>query len=147
MYFRLFFFTIHRNYMIKKITPEETLEIRQKVLWPNQSLDYVQLPEDKEGVHYGYYAESKLVSVISLFIKGDDAQFRKFATLESHQGNGYGTDLLSYLFKEVETMNVKRLWCNARTSTLPFYERFGMKLTEHTFLKGDVEYVIMETMF
>ena len=91
-----------------------------------------------------YYLEETLVSVISLFIDGDDAQFRKFATLADQQGKGLGSALLEHLIKEAQSRGVRRLWCNARVDKTGFYERFGMTTTDHTFSKGGIDYVIME---
>lgn len=65
---------------IKKIKAEQTWEIRHKVMWPNKPLAYVKISNDLEGLHYGLFVADKLVSVVSLFIKGEVAQFRKFAT-------------------------------------------------------------------
>lgn len=121
--------------------------IRQKVLWPEKSIEYVQLTSDAEGKHYGCYVDDELVSVISLFMDGNVAQFRKFATLEEKQGKGYGTALLKHLFTEAKKMTIHKLWCNARVNTAYFYKNFGMNKTDTTFLKGDVDYVIMEITF
>ncbi|UJF33888.1 GNAT family N-acetyltransferase [Paenibacillus hexagrammi] len=129
---------------IKQIGQEMTWSIRQRVLWPSKDIAYVQLEEDAQGVHYGVYLGEELVSVISLFVEGEEAQFRKFATLEQEQGKGYGSRLLAYILKELEHRGIKRVWCNARQDKAPFYQRFGMIPTGQVFVKEDVSYVIME---
>ncbi len=113
-------------------------------MWPNKPLEYVKLPQDADGMHYGLYLEEILVSVISLFVNGDEAQFRKFATLTDQQGKGLGSELLEHLINEAKSHGVRRLWCNARMDKTGFYERFGMTTTDQTFSKGDIDYVIME---
>ena len=78
----------------------------------------------------------------------DEAQFRKFCTDTIHQGNGYGTMLLQYMFDSIQTEypNVNRVWCNARKDKTKFYNmRFNMIETDETFVRGGIEYVIMET--
>ena len=40
------------------------------------------LQDDEDGLHFGLFNKEKLVSVVSLFIDGEEAQFRKFATLQ-----------------------------------------------------------------
>ena len=124
-----------------------TWKIRHAVLWPSKPLDYVKLPKDEEGLHFGIKLNGSLVSVISLFITGEEAQFRKFATLTTDQGKGYGTQLLNHLMEEAVNRGVKRLWCNARVETASFYKRFGMQETETRFFKGDIPYVVMEKLF
>ena len=37
------------EFKILKIQPEETLDIRHKVMWPNKSIDYVRLPNDDKA--------------------------------------------------------------------------------------------------
>lgn len=132
--------------IIKPITPEETWSIRHQVLWPNQPIEFVKIPNDDEGLHFGCFINDKLVSVISGFlIEADqEAQFRKFATLPDEQGKGYGSQLLSYLMNELETHAINRIWCNARVNATTLYERFGMRKTDQTFIKLGYEYVVME---
>jgi GNAT superfamily N-acetyltransferase len=129
---------------IKEITARETWQLRRDVMWPEQSINYVQLPEDKSGRHFGLYLSGELVSVVSLFVAGQRAQFRKFATLPQHQGKGYGTALLQYLILQAATQGITQLWCNARQEKTAFYKRFGLQETIHTFSKGGKNYIVME---
>lgn len=129
---------------IKVITPEETLDIRQKVMWPDKSIDFVKVPEDQEGTHYGLFLNDRLISVISLFYKDNTLQFRKFATLGEEQGKGYGTALLNFVMALAESQGIQRIWCNARVHKKVFYEQFGMKSTLEAFDKDGASYVIME---
>lgn len=50
---------------IKEIPASETWPLRHKVMWPNKPLDFVVLPIDEEGIHYGLFENKILVSVIS----------------------------------------------------------------------------------
>ena len=129
---------------LKNLPAEATWELRREVLWPNKPLAYVQLPEDDQGLHFGIQLGERVVSVISLFIQGEEAQFRKFATLPSEQGKGYGSHLLTHIIGEAGRLGVRRIWCNARVETANFYKRFGILETEHRFHKGAIPYVIME---
>ena len=130
--------------VIKRIPPESTWPIRHEVMWPDQTIDYVRLPNDEEGIHYGLFLEDELVGVISAFITGNEVQFRKFATLVKHQGKGYGTQLLNHLLAALEKEDLQRIWCNARLDKQNFYKRFGLQTTDETFTKGGIDYVIME---
>jgi len=132
---------------IIEITAEQTIPIRHKVMWPNQPLEFVKLPEDDKGLHYGLYVDDQLTSIISLFINGKEAQFRKFATLESHQGKGYGSILLNEIMQIAATESLTKIWCNARQSKTNYYTKFGMKVTNKTYVKGGIDFVIMERTF
>ncbi|CAM3677497.1 GNAT family N-acetyltransferase [Pontibacter korlensis] len=129
---------------IKEVKAKDIWSLRRGVMWPEKEVSYVQLPEDELGRHYGLYVGEELVSVVSLFVEGQRAQFRKFATLPQHQGKGCGTSLLKHLIKEAATQGVTRLWCNARQDKASFYERFGLVKTDQSFTKGGIAYVVME---
>lgn len=129
---------------IRIIPYESTWPIRHEVMWPNQPFDFVKLPKDPEGEHYGLFVEEELISIVSVFKSGDEAQFRKFATVENQQGKGYGSNLLAYIVQQLETQDIRRIWCNARQDKASYYERFGLSKTEQTYQKGGIDFVIME---
>jgi GNAT superfamily N-acetyltransferase len=131
---------------IKEISAEQTLYIRHNVMWPNKSIDYVKLPNDSKGKHFGLFLNDNLISVVSLFIENNEAQFRKFATLTEYQGKGYGSELLKEIIIIARTNNVDRLWCNARADKISYYEKFGMNSTDDKFEKGGLDFVILEKL-
>lgn len=112
-------------------------------MWPNKDIDFVKIENDENGIHYGIIEDKTIISVITLFINEEKAQFRKFATLEEKQGRGYGSKLLSYALEEAVRLGVRYIWCNARKEKTDFYKRFGLVKTEDCFKKSGVEYVIM----
>lgn len=132
---------------IKEIEASETWPLRHKVMWPNKPLDFVVLPNDEEGLHFGLFEKEMLVSVISLFINGNEGQFRKFATDSYFQGRGYGTRLLNHLIAEAKKLNIRILRCNARMTAIEFYQRFGMKVASDIIRKNGKDYVMMELDF
>lgn len=129
---------------IRTVSVTDILPIRHQVMWPDKPLNFVKVPEDEQGLHYGLFSENKLVSVISIFTNGKEAQFRKFATLSQEQGKGYGSFLLRYIISELANKSIDRIWCNARVEKIDFYMKFGMKSTPQTFHKSGIDYVIME---
>lgn len=132
---------------IINIQKEQAWQLRHEVMWPERDLSYVQLSDDDEGIHYGLFADEALISVVSLFIHGEEAQFRKFATQVPSQGKGYGSQLLRHMFREAMKLGVKRIYCNARSNKVTFYEKFGLAVTDRQFTKGGKDYVVMESYF
>ncbi|MBB5647350.1 GNAT family N-acetyltransferase [Pedobacter cryoconitis] len=130
--------------IVKEIEAADTWGLRHRVMWPEKSIDYVKLDEDKDGVHFGLFNDERLVSVISLFITGKEAQFRKFATDSIVQGNGYGTKLLQHVLLVAQQNKVETIWCNARVDKASFYKRFGLVETDQKFNKGGIDYVMMQ---
>jgi len=116
-------------------------------MWPEKPIEFIALDEDRKGIHFGLWKGVQIVSVISLFINEDEAQFRKFATALSEQSNGYGTLLMRHLMTYAENLKVKKIWCNARADKTSFYEKFGMRQTSKSFIKGGINYIIMEKIF
>ncbi|MGB3467467.1 MAG: GNAT family N-acetyltransferase [Cyclobacteriaceae bacterium] len=129
---------------ITVISAEETWPVRHLAMWPDQPTDFVKLAKDPEGYHYGLFANSELVSVVSFFRIEDTLQFRKFATLPIEQGKGYGTHLLNFALDEQCTPDIRNVWCNARADKIDYYKRFGLNTTDKTFVKSGISYVIME---
>lgn len=129
---------------IRTITTEDVLDIRHKVMWPNMPKDYVKIIDDNLAKHFGVFVNTKLVSIVSLFIKNEEVQFRKFATLEEHQGKGYGSRLLNHIIDYSQKKRCKKIWCNARVNKTNLYHKFGLKETNQTYVKGGIEFVIME---
>lgn len=133
--------------VIKPIKAIDTIAIRHEVMWPNKPQAYVVLPNDNEGLHFGLFLNQTLVSVVSLFTEENTLQFRKFATLQAHQGKGYGSQLLIHVFEYAKNKHYKKIWCNARKDKTAFYEKFGLNETKETFVKGGITYVIMTQNF
>ena len=129
---------------IKKIKGSQTWRLRYEVMYPDNSIDFVKLPNDIEGKHFGLYYNDGLVSVVSLFLNKNSAQFRKLATKKSVQGKGFGSDLLNYAFDYAKNLNCTKIWCNARQDKCGFYQKFEMYETSNKFRKNEIDYVIME---
>ncbi|WP_338876847.1 GNAT family N-acetyltransferase [Spirosoma sp. SC4-14] len=125
---------------IRLITPEQTYPLRHRVLWPDKPLDFVKVDNDEDGYHYGAFLDEVLVAVISLFVDGETARFRKFATSPAYQRNGIGTQLLTHVIAEAKQLGATTLWCDARLDAADFYRRFGMKPVSEVFYKGPIPY-------
>lgn len=131
---------------IQKVNADNVMEIRHLVLWPDKPLEFVKVPEDESGIHFGLYFNGALVSVISLFAEDTSIRFRKFATLPDFQGKGLGTKLLQHALTYAREHGYSRMWCDARTDALGFYERFGFKKFSEPFFKEHIEYYKIEQM-
>ncbi len=129
---------------IKPIEAKQAWPIRHKVMYPEMEYDDVKLPKDADGQHFGLFDGDQLVSVVSFFPEGEEAQFRKFATLAEKQGKGYGAMLLEFLIDLAKAAGIKRLWCNARQSALGFYQKHGFKETDRKFHQDGHDFVIIE---
>jgi phosphoribosylformimino-5-aminoimidazole carboxamide ribotide isomerase len=130
--------------MIRRITTEETLPLRRDVLYPNEALDAVKVPNDEDGLHFGLFEDAQLVGVVSLFLRRTDAQFRKLAVLPACQGKGYGRLLIQHLIQLCRKEHVPMLWCHARDTAETFYTQFGFIQPGEYFKKGNITFCRME---
>ena len=129
---------------IKPVALGEVWSMRQAVMYPKETIDFVKLEDDDKGMHLGAYENDELISVMSIFEHEDDVQFRKFATRVDQQGKGYGTVLLQYVMNWAEDRGKKTIWCNARTTTTAIYTKFGMQAVGSTWQKYGLEFIKME---
>ena len=129
---------------IRKISADDTLQLRRDVLYPNESLDAVKVDHDADGLHFGVFDQGQLVTVVSLFLGRDTAQFRKLATAPAAQGKGFGKAILAYLVDICKKEKIKLLWCNARDTAVTFYDRLGYTTKGDYFVKGGITFVRME---
>lgn len=129
---------------IKEAPIEAVWQMRQTIMYPSFALEQVKLPGDSEGLHLGLYEAGELVSVISVFTETGSMQFRKFATQKGYQGKGYGTRLLQHVLELAVRNGCTAIWCNARTSALPFYEKFGLQAVGETWMQHGHMFIKME---
>ena len=129
---------------IREVPLVDIWRIRREVMYPNESIGFVRLPEDEQGVHFGLYEGDDPVTIISLFIHEGKLQFRKFATLTRKQRQGYGTTLLRYTMDWAIANGHHYIWCNARLSATSMYEKFGMSAAGDSWMKWGIEFIKME---
>lgn len=141
------------DFCIKKISPDETRDIRKLTLRPHQ--EPYQLiysgDDNKKTVHFGLFFNEKLSGTASIYnepLNGDDNQFswrlRGMATTEDIRGKGFGTKLMNECLNYIKSKNAGLFWCNARLTAESFYNKFGMNRKGEVFTpEGMGEHVIM----
>lgn len=129
---------------IKIISWEQTIPLRQSVLWPNKPPQHCHVEGDTDGLHFGAFVDEKLVCVASVYFKLGKARLRKFATDVSYQQQGIGTSMLQHILGSLNEANTEFFWCDARESAVMFYQRFGMHKCSERFYKDGIAYFKME---
>lgn len=127
-------------FSVQPVAYPQTYALRHAVLWPDKPLAYVYLDDDPAGYHFGGFAGTELVAVISLFVSGGVGRFRKFATHPDYQRLGIGTLLLNHVIASARRLGAGRLWCDARLDAADFYRKFGMQPEGKVFYKGTIAY-------
>lgn len=119
---------------ILKIDPETTISVRSVVLRPNRPIETCYFDGDNlpTTTHFGYYTESELVGIVSVFQKNNSTwdsksqlQIRGMAVLPSFQQKGIGESLLKQAISFALENEIQLIWFNARKNAVPFYEKNG----------------------
>jgi phosphoribosylformimino-5-aminoimidazole carboxamide ribotide isomerase len=130
--------------MIRRIATQDTLQLRRDVLYPRETLEAVRVPHDEDGLHFGLFENAQLVGVVSLFMQGNSAQFRKLAVHPACQGKGYGNLLMQHLETICRQERIKLLWCNARDTAEGFYIKRGYTYEGAPFQKSGITFRKMQ---
>lgn len=120
---------------IRFVTASECLQLRSKVLRPNQPIDVCHYPEDNnaDSFHLGYFVDGLMVGN-GTFLPNINSDFstaikpyrlRGMAVDPKHQGLDFGTKILRKSLDILEEKQADLLWFNARESAFRFYEKNG----------------------
>ncbi|TWW00876.1 1-(5-phosphoribosyl)-5-[(5-phosphoribosylamino)methylideneamino]imidazole-4-carboxamide isomerase [Chitinophaga pinensis] len=133
-----------RAIQIRRITTDDTLELRREVLYPDWELTRVKLDHDEDGLHFGLFEDNRLRGVVSLFPHNGQAQFRKLAVHPDCQGKGYGNMLMQHITDFCRKEHISLLWCNARASAEGFYLKRGFEYWGDHFVKDNIVFIKMK---
>lgn len=131
------------NIIIQQVDTLQVLPVRRQVLWPDKPMSFCQVDGDENACHYGAFVAEELVCVASIYISGNQARLRKFATVEQYQGQGIGSQVIKHILDSLKSCDVDYFWCDARTSAIGFYRRFGLQTEGDEFNKSNVGYFKM----
>lgn len=127
--------------IIKQISSEETIDVRQAVLRVGRPREDCYFPDDdlNTTVHFGIFDNGKLAGVATFLennfpdFEGTHIQLRGMAVLDRYKGKGFGKQLLKAGEQLANQKQKKYLWCNARILSQPFYLSQGYKTFGESF--------------
>jgi GNAT superfamily N-acetyltransferase len=126
---------------LRKISVDEAIPLRSRILRPGQPLALCHYPADSEAVHFGMEADGEVVCVVTAHpeksAKTPEAlnpwRLRGMATAEKFQGKRIGSQVLAALLAWAREEKIDWIWCNAREKAIPFYERHGFEAVSEFF--------------
>ena len=140
---------------VQLISPQDAVELRRQVLRPeSKSDDGVVYAEDQTATSatYGCFVDDALVSVGTI-MEADhplipavgDWRIRGMATADGYRSRGCGQSILEELLRHARSAGGRRVWCNARSDAVAFYERAGFQRRGDEFLTaGDRPHYLMD---
>ncbi len=121
---------------IQKIEVQQARLLRHKILRPHQPPEACIYPNDNttNTAHFGAFVTGELVGIASIFNEPPPQakdpfawRIRGMATETAMRGKGYGGLLLNACIDYAASQNGSYIWCNARTTVMGFYEKFGFR--------------------
>ena len=124
---------------ISVVDPELTLDLRQRVLRPHQTHDEVRAAGDGlPGIAVS--VDGHVVACASVRPepmpddpREGDWRLRGMASAPEVRGQGYGAIALQAALGYARQHGALRVWCNARTPALGFYEKHGFTVVGEEF--------------
>lgn len=115
--------------MVQLAAADEVVDLRHAVLRRGRARECAVWDGDldPETRHWTVLWAGEVVAVATVLARSEPThpdvrwQLRGMATAEDVRGLGYGRALLERVMDDV----AEPMWCNARTSARPFYERNG----------------------
>lgn len=139
------------------IGPEETWDLRKKILRPNLTQEHSRYSYDSDPscLHLAFKLQSRIITVASFYIEshpllpaGAPYRLRGMATDTNFQGQGYGEKVILKAFEILASKRCDLLWCNARLRALPFYSKLGFQVIGDVFeLEGIGPHKVMYKRF
>jgi predicted GNAT family N-acyltransferase len=124
----------------RRATVAEIMPLRHRILRAGLPFEAARFEGDDEATtrHYAAFEGDDPVGCLSLMISEWDGrpawQLRGMATDAGVQGRGLGRRLLETAVAEARRDAPDRIfWCNARTSAVGFYEKFGWRVMSEPF--------------
>lgn len=124
---------------MRVVDAEETLDLRQRVLRPHQTKDEVRAQGDGSP-NIAVYEDGRVVATANVRPEGmpgdereGDWRLRGMASEPELRGKGYGAIALRAALDYARERGAKRVWCNARTPAVGFYERHGFTVVGEEF--------------
>ena len=128
---------------IKQVPLDTIIPLRHSVLRSQQPIESCYYTEDQneDCFHIAAFLEQKLVSIASFYRESHDLlpkmeswRLRGMATDPGYQGMGIGSSLLEEGLVLCQKKGAEALWCNARTSAVPFYRKLNFDIKGEEFL-------------
>ena len=118
-------------------------EIRRKVFIEEQKV-----PEELEWDEYDQGCSHVLVTdkynnPVACGRLKEDGHIGRMAVLKEYRSTGIGTSLLQELLHHAKTLHIKKVYLNAQTTAIGFYEKQGFKVSSEEFMDANIPHKSM----
>ena len=126
---------------------KQALALRYKMLREPLGLHFTpaELEKDLHDLHFGLFLENEIAACLTLTVcEGRRMKMRQVATAATLHGKGYGRQLNEAAENFARSEGFKTMFCNARKTAVPFYQRLGYAVVSEEFLEVGIPHFVME---
>ena len=124
-----------------------SLILRYKILRHPLGLTYsmADLQKEDKDFHLGLFHDSTLVACQILTpAEGDAVKLRQVAVDSAYQALGLGSKLQHYAENYAREKGFNRMFCHARKTAVPFYQKNGFEIKGEEFMEVGIPHYYME---
>ena len=125
----------------------EALRLRYTILREPLGLNFTEeeLGKDAADTHLGLWINDKIIACLTLtFSTNRRIKMRQVAVDEKFQGRGYGQLLVNEAEKFAGQNGFEIMFCNARKTAVPFYEKMNYQIVSDEFTEVNIPHYTME---
>jgi len=126
---------------------EEALEVRKRVFVDEQGIseDLEFDGCDEEALHI-IVKDGRIIigTARVVFLNSTTAKLERMSILKHFRGKGIGSNIISFLNKELKTKSIKQVVIHAQCSAVAFYKSCGFKETGQPFMEAEIKHIKMQ---
>ena len=103
-----------------------------------------EIAKEKNEWIFACEVEGKIVASCQFILEDGKAKMRQVATAKSFQGKGMGRDLYLFCERELKSEGISEIYCHARKSAIPFYEKMDFIIVSDEFIEVGIPHVKMK---
>jgi predicted N-acetyltransferase YhbS len=119
---------------VEEVDPDATYDLRRRVLLAPPRPVELEGDDRPATFHLAAFDGDRIVGVVTLVPTDRGHQLRGMAVDPACQGTGVGRVLVEAAVERLRAAGEQRVWCNARDTAIPFYERLGFRISGDGFL-------------
>ena len=124
-----------------------SIKLRYRILRLPLGLEFTEdeLKKDVGDTHFGLFENERLLACLILSTgENGRLKMRQVAVDDACQGKGLGKMLSLAAEAFAKKHNFGVIYCNARKSAAPFYQKLGYKITSAEFTEVGIPHYVME---
>jgi len=125
----------------------KSVELRNKILRKPLGIKFTpaEMEQDKYNIHLGIFDDERILACLVLTDTGDKRiKMRQVSVDEDMQGKGLGRQLSIAAENYARENNYEVIFCHARKSAVPFYQKLGYTTTSDEFTEVNIPHYAME---